>query len=215
MRISVVVATHGSEEWRQLSERAVASAERQAHAYGEDWTRPEVVAVHLAEGTVAEARNLGALDAHGDYLIFLDGDDEMAPGYVDAMSLAAATVAEPEWSLFVPTVSYVSRHGQRTHPKFWPEVKVENGNWLVIGTMVPRALFLDVGGFEEWPIYEDWALFARMQKAGATPVRVPPAVYLAHRREGSRNHSLDRAGKLAAHESIRRAIWPELYEEEA
>ena len=59
---------------------------------------------------------------------------------------------------------------------------------------VPRALFLDVGGFREHSdggtpltMYEDWdSFFLRMTDAGARIVHVPEAVYRAHS-HGGRN----------------------------
>ena len=60
-------------------------------------------------------------------------------------------------------------------------------NECVIGTVVPRRLFLEVGGFRELPSLEDYDLWLRCCKAGARIVHVPQAVYRAHVRPGSRN----------------------------
>jgi hypothetical protein len=138
----------------------------------------------------------------------VDADDELAPGYVKAMMSARPTSDD----LLVPMIQYV--RGRRTQePKFWNEVPYEDGNWLPIGTMFSREAYFEVGGFEEWPMYEDWALFARMQKAGCKPRRVPEATYIAHRSSArGRNHAGGRRAMIAAHNDIRRAIFPELYE---
>ncbi len=207
--IAVIVGTYGDEAWRDLAwSRAVPSVVAQ-------WPDAPVIAIHGE--TLAEARNEGAKLANTrgyQHLCFLDADDELAPGYFDAMNAAirpdsAGFRPDCERRLYVPMVEYV--HGRKRYrPRFPKEVPVEQGNWLVIGTVVPTRLFFarDVGGFEEFPLYEDWALFARMQKAGAVPVKVPDAVYVAHRRAGSRNHPT-KAEKLAAHAAIRAAVWPE------
>lgn len=211
--ISVVIATYGDQRWRDLAwSRAYPSALGQAD---------DVTVIYDPDGTVASTRNEGAATAKGEWLLFLDADDEIASGYIAAMT-AAILVGEP-WesaagtaapaNLYTPRVQYVHR-GRGGQPFFHPEIAPQDGNWLVIGTVVPRWLFREVGGFEEWPIYEDWALFARMQKAGADVVRVPDAVYRAWRKAGpTRNHAFDRPGKLAAHAQIRRAVYPELCEE--
>lgn len=205
--ISVIVGSHGAESWRRMGERAAASVEAQRAP------DQEVIVVHDPVGTVATARNGGALLAHGTWLVFLDADDELAPGYLAAMTRAIREHGAAD-RLFTPRVQYVS--GQhRQPPRFHPEVHYQDGNWLVIGTCVPRSLFVKVGGFEEWPIYEDWALFARMQDTGAEVIRVPDAVYVAHRRQRSRNHSLVHRDKVEQHHAIRRAIWPHLYEDAA
>ncbi len=202
MTVSVVVAAHGDRWWYDLMmRRAVPSVERQDAAC-------DLVVEYQPHGTVASARNAGAARAGGDLLVFLDADDELADGYIAAQQEAAQRHTD---ALLVPRVQYVVS-GRARPPRFPNRVEPTEGNWMVIGTGTPAARFREVGGFEEWPIYEDWALFARIQKAGAQVVQVERAVYRAHRRPRSRNHSLGRNGKLDVHDRIRRAVFPELYE---
>lgn len=205
--ISVIIGTYGEDYWQRLArERALVSALDEMRDAEEGTVT--VTHVHLPDGTLAEARNAGAKAEQGDWLCFLDGDDELAPGYLDAMSRSLRP-----GHLLTPRVSYIGGGRRETPPQFHTEVDYPDGNWLVIGTLIERSAFWAVGGFEEWPIYEDWALFARMQKAGAGVAKIPSAVYRAYRRPNSRNHAVGRNGKLAAHDQIRRAVFPELYEE--
>jgi glycosyltransferase involved in cell wall biosynthesis len=203
--VSVIVAAHGDRWWYDLMmRRAVPSVERQGHDC-------ELLVEFQPHGTIATARNAGAARATGSHLVFLDADDELADGYLHAIDQAARQ--HPD-ALLVPRVQYIVGGGRERPPRFPTRVDATDGNWMVIGTGMPARRFREVGGFEEWPIYEDWALFARIQKAGAQVVTVEPAVYRAHRRVRSRNHSTGRNGKLAAHDQIRRAVFPELYETE-
>jgi cellulose synthase/poly-beta-1,6-N-acetylglucosamine synthase-like glycosyltransferase len=207
--VAVVVGTYGGEEWVTLArERALASAMPQASTY------------HVHADTLAGARNAGAMFAAGEgarWLVFLDADDELAPGYIAAMR-AARSDGDPA-PLLTPRVERVTRPGRAQPPRFMNEVPYRDGNWLVVGTAITSDLFHAIGGFEEWTMYEDWALFARAQKAGARVVRVPGAVYRAWRRPAgtgpSRNHAGGRNAKLRAHDEIRRAVFPELYEDAA
>ena len=77
----------------------------------------------------------------------------------------------------------------------------------MIGTLIHGRLFTEVGGFEEWPIYEDWALFARAWKAGAQLVQVPDAVYVAHVNPRGRNHEGGRNRAVQTHAAIKAAIF--------
>lgn len=182
MNISILVCTHGDASWvSRAHARAIPSAEaEQPH---------ELIVEHLEEGTLAETRNLAAERASGDWLCFLDADDELAPGYLDAMAAYACGLLEHEiLRLLVPSVSYLMA-GAASVPAIpnqgrWPEL-----NECVIGTLVPSALFRAVGGFREFEAYEDWDLFLRCTKAGAQLVYVPDAVYLAHVRAGGRNET--------------------------
>lgn len=223
-RIGIVVATFGSNDWYQLGKlRAVPSADAQQFRTPEGWFIPRVTHVHLPEGTLAQARNQGArsISNYCDYLIFLDGDDELAPGYVKAM-VEAATFTPG--NLYVPAVQYVTRGGAARPPKFWPEQHHHDGNWLIIGTMVPCDAFYEVAeyddvlevqtrgpGFEEYGMYEDWELFARMQDLGYGPQKVPAAVYVAHRTPRSRNEGHPKE-RLYWHQRIGHDVWPDLYE---
>ena len=203
--IGVVVGTFGDPEWEDLAHsRALSSLIRQ---------RPDNPFITVHADTLANARNEGAgqLTEHVPWLLFLDADDELAPGYLDAMETAIGQHHPNSAHLYVPQVQYVK--GPRYEAPFFPvEMPYTEGNWMVIGTVVPAWLFHEVGGFEEWPIYEDYALFARMQEAGAKPVRVPDAHYQAHVRPKSRNRSSTPGGRAYWHQCIGHAIWPHLYD---
>lgn len=210
MLTSIIVATYGTERWRELAdERAVPSAVReQPH---------ELIRIHEPNGRVATARNAGAAQATGDWLVFLDGDDELSPNYLGAMRQALEQEGTDgnQTLLLAPAVSYVrGRHRER--PKFWPECSLQDGNWLVIGTAVPRELFLQVGGFDDRPDYgafEDYALWIKCWKAGGQPRKVPKAIYLAHITADSRHRGATRHERLGWHYAIGKDHFPEAYTE--
>lgn len=210
--ITVVIGTFGSPDWRDLAWSRAHPSVPPTDEPGPATVYPatEIIVVH--ESTLARARNRGADRASNPWLCFLDADDELTPGYLSAMTSRIRAEGAVD-RLFTPAVEYVGAGGRVETPMFHPVVPIEQGNWLVIGTVIPRALFLHVGGFEEWPKYEDWALFARMQKAGGVPVRVPEAIYRAHRNPSGRNHEGGRNASMAAGDQIRRAVFPELYQE--
>ncbi len=182
--ISVLISSYGDDTWVDLaSERAVPSAQRENPA--------EVIPVHWPKGNIATVRNAAAAKASQGWLLFLDADDELAPGYVAAMTNAVNAHPDP-WTLFTPQVQYVVNRKPR-RPKFWPEMPLRQANWLVIGTLVSKELFDDVGGFREFPHgLEDWNLWARCVRAGATILRVPDAIYVAHWNRNSKHHELSR-----------------------
>ena len=196
MDLTVIVATYGDLDfWDPLAARAVASIAGQA----------PVVRIH--GDTLHDARNAGAAEASTDWLCFLDADDELEGGYLEAMAEGSATVR-------APSVRYVRPAGRPPRPVM-PRVAghrhactadcLDQGNWLVIGSIVPRDLFLEVGGFRDFTWSEDWDLWVRCWQAGATFEPIPDAVYRAHVRPDSRNRAPDRAARHAAHQAIARA----------
>jgi hypothetical protein len=194
VRLSILVASHGDDGWRELAHtRAIPSALAQdAH---------EVLDLHdpAAGATRADVRNKLAAQASGDWLCFLDADDELEPGFADAMAAAdlryirrGGNLLTPP--LLTPAIRYICQDGPQ-EPCFWNEVPLEQGNWMVVGTLVHRGLFTELGGWRHMAgtgstnEYDDWELWIRCQKAGAMPVKVPAAVYVAHSETSSPSRS--------------------------
>jgi GT2 family glycosyltransferase len=208
MKVSILIATYGGSEWEVLAEeRALPSAVGQG-AY-------EILMDHFPDSTIASARNELASRAFGDWLCFLDADDELAPGYLDAMKRALTAEQESPSSplLLTPAVSYVHR-GRKAPPTFLDRgIPLTDSNWLVVGTLVERRLFREVGGFSDYPHgFEDWSLWAKCWKEGAEVVKVPEAVYVAYVnvRSPRRLAWRDRLWQLEMHNRIRAELFPEL-----
>lgn len=196
MDLTVVIATFGSQEWRDLAkDRAGPSA------------LAEHVPVNYVHGhTLHEARNAGLASVDTEHVIFLDADDELEPGYIAAM--------EGQADIRVPRVRYVvgtklkrprmPRVSGHEHHDCAPECLAE-GNWLVIGCCARTALLREVSGFRDFPVYEDYDLWLRCWQAGATIERHEDAIYRAHVRPDSRNRGqLTQAEKHAVHQQIAR-----------
>jgi glycosyltransferase involved in cell wall biosynthesis len=196
--ISVIVATYGDPKWTELAEeRAVPSTWGQ-NPY-------EIIIHHDDEGTVASSRNAAAAAALGTHLLVLDADDELAPGYVGAMERALEQAgANGKRSLFTPAVSVV-RRGRAAPPTFFRECDLRQANWLVVGTLVHRDMFWEVGGFPEAEHgLEDFALWSKCVRAGAEIVKVPDAVYRYWANPNSMHRQLwrDKTKQRAAHNRV-------------
>lgn len=200
MDVTVVIATYGDIAWLRLAvDRAVPSVMAQG---------VEFVLVH--GDTLHAARNRGLAQVSTEWVCFLDADDELEDGYFQAMSAAVA-------DLRAPAVRYV-RPGERPHeveprmPRITGHIHqcttdcLQYGNWLAIGTCVRKELLDRVGGFEDWPVYEDFDLWVRCVAIGASTEPVPGAVYRAHVRRDSRNRGKLRPDeKHKVHQDIARA----------
>ncbi|WP_372875848.1 glycosyltransferase family 2 protein [Pseudomonas sp.] len=71
--------------------------------------------VHKSNGGAASARNLGIRETAGDYLIFLDADDELAPAALAA--LRAHLTAQPQTRLVIGGHIAVAPDGKRREHK--------------------------------------------------------------------------------------------------
>lgn len=175
--IGIVVATFGNEvRWAPLAERAIASAASQEVPDG-----LELKTVWTHGDSLHEARNEGADLVKTDWLIFLDADDTLRPGYVKAMIEGHGDIRQPET---------VTAGNPDEQPIFIPpKDSLRSGNWIVIGAACRASLFYQVGGFRDLPIYEDWDLWIRMANAGAEIGQAPGAVYEVTVMPDSRNQA--------------------------
>jgi hypothetical protein len=197
MDVTVVVATFGDAWWQDLAERrAVPSASGQG-----------VPIFHVHGDTLHGARNAGLGMVGTEWVCFVDADDELEPGFFDAMGAGSA-------DLRAPAVAYVRPNGAAQAP-YVPRVSghhhdctagcLSEGNWLVVGTVARTDLVRQVGGWHDWPMFEDWDLWLRCWQAGGTVEAVPAAVYRAHVRPDSRNRAPSPSQRMEAHRAIAEA----------
>ena len=176
--ISILISTYGDEEWQARAMHAAASA----HGH-----EAEIIRWHEDHGTIATSRNAAAANAAQPWLCFLDADDELDPDFVTWMELTIQQVPDPTRFLFTPAVTQI-RNRSRIGPRFYPECNLEHANWLVIGTLIHRDLFWEIGGFRDHPHgLEDWNLWHR-----AHLIKVKRAVYIAHYNHHSKHHEIRR-----------------------
>jgi GT2 family glycosyltransferase len=193
---TICIGTFGGNEWVQLAhERAIPSVQAQG-----------CEVIHRHGSTLAQARNEALALVKTPLVVFLDADDELAPGYIE--TLAGGTA-----DLRAPAVSYVKNGIPREarmprvagHDHECSAECLRDGNWLVIGSAVRTDLVREVGGFREFRWSEDWDLWQRCWLAGASLEAIPAAVYIAHWRHDSRNRSPDQAFRNRVHREIVKA----------
>jgi glycosyltransferase involved in cell wall biosynthesis len=179
--VAVVVGTYGDKEiWGPLADRAVLSVEKQTVKASVIWSHGE---------TLQAARNNGARLTRSNWLVFLDADDTLDPGYVEGILAGTGDVRQPM------TLGVYDDGHEDDYPVLIPRKKsFADGNWIVIGAGVRRELFENVGGFLDEPYAEDWSLWWRCQKAGGKIGIAPRAIYRVSVNPAGRNEP-DRAFK--------------------
>jgi len=163
------------------------------------------IAYHENNGNLLSVRNKALEMVSTEYVIFLDADDNLSDNYIEEMSKGTADIR-------VPSVRYVSR-GKELEP-YIPRVSACRhtdpcgphclpwGNYLVIGSMARTETLRAIEGFRDWPMYEDWDLWARCWINEATFENIPTAIYQATIRPDSRNRQPTKQAKLNAHRAI-------------
>lgn len=197
--ITVVIGTYGDEQYRRWArDRAVPSV-------------PESVPViHIHGESLAQGRNEGLSCVESEWVCFLDADDELTPGYFDAMATGTADLRGPSVEYTqgdTPQRAYVPKVAGHRHD--CTGECLPQGNWLVIGSVVRTELIRSIGGFREFEVYEDWDAWLRCWVAGATVEAIPAAVYRAYVRRDSRNRGPSIESRNAVHHQIIESIYGE------
>jgi len=193
VNVAVIVATFGDDPvWQTYAADAVAAAHHQT-------VRPAHVVHHHAD-TLHEARNAGAASTDASWLVFCDADDLLERDYIAHMAAVVADdptrprLVQPSIRHFTAPPGTPRDLLELDDPWLIPPRRPNDptlwgGNHLVIGTMVHHGTFDEVGGFLDWPAWEDWCLFLRCWLAGAEVCAAPDAHYLIRERPESRNET--------------------------
>lgn len=150
--------------------------------------------------------NQGALEARGEFVLFLNNDTQTQPGWLEALlnsaretqaGVVGCKLLYPDGSIQHAGIEFINGvpdHRFRHAPANAPEVNQRREFDMVSGAcfLMPRKLFLDLGGFDE--VFrngvEDVDLCLRVREAGRKVVYEPQAVVIHHegKTQGRFNH---------------------------
>lgn len=118
------------------------------------------------------ARNLGAKQAHGRFLAFLDADDLLLPEFLEETYRAFRETGRYAYTDWIS----ISKSGQiETHecPSYDPATLFARQSIHAVSVLLPRVDFEAVGGFaEDMGAWEDVELYMKLAVAGFCGVRV-------------------------------------------
>ena len=153
-----------------------------------DWIRY----IYQENTGVSAARNRGAREARGEWLAFLDSDDEWLPRKIECQ--LEAVQAEPQAILVYGGVRVREPDGSEREARGIPSsevvVALRSGTvFMPSVAMVRRDVFLQAGGFDEsLSLGEDWDLWLRLKGKGAFLGVAEPLILAYETRDSLSNH---------------------------
>ncbi len=182
MDISVLVCSCGSDRWRQLAQEAVASVSNKDC---------EIISLHDEEvDNISITRNKAAKFAQTPWICFLDADDTFAPCYISEMNKAIRDNGFRD-AIYRPATIGIYKDGTVDEESIMiPRKNLLQANFIVIGAVIDRERFLEVGCFDEsLPALEDWDLWIRLTRTGSDIIDVRNSIYQVHVNDDGRNSS--------------------------
>ncbi len=123
---------------------------------------------------IAEARNIGARAARGDYLLFLDADTVLPPGFMQAVE----RLGPIECAIFRPEPLEMSFLGRLGCFLGWLLCRLKLFNPCYMGVLVRKDIFWAVGGFRPELAYNEDLDFLRRLVGEKVRITHPRHIYL-------------------------------------
>lgn len=175
---------------------------------------PEAV-IHLLRHTYSQdqtrARNAGVARARGEYVVCLDGDDRLAPEYLERC--VAALDARPDVAIaYTDERQFGAASTLRVAPEYDFRALTRQ-NLCGAASLFRLRAWEDAGGFDPDSGYDDWDFWIGCGERGDYGVKVPGAEWL-HRVRANRRlvgDDSDRSDRLVKARMVRKR--PGLYTE--
>lgn len=174
--------------------------------------------LHTENRGPAAARNHGIRHAGGKYVLPLDADDRIVPGFLEQG--VAVMESDPNVGIVYGLVElFGEQTGLWELPDYAPE-RLLYDNMIVATALFRRKDWMEVGGYDPRMVHgwEDWDFWLSLVEHGRSVVRLPQVTFHYRVRSASRTGGMTFAQKLtmflrlvAGHWRLYLRHWPALF----
>lgn len=138
---------------------------------------PRIRVVNQENRGLAGARNSGVREARGEYVVPLDADDLLEPAMMK--TCYEALVQRPDCGFVYFDYHVFGDSNYLQQPGAYNVYRLINENFLACCCFVPKAVWGQVGGCDEWHRwgYEDWSFYLNLAKHGKYGLYVPQPLF--------------------------------------
>jgi len=163
---------------------------------------PKLRIISKKNSGVCDSRNLGINSSIGEYILPLDGDDLLAPSYIEK----AVSILDNMPKIKVVTCE-VEYFGFKKGKFILPEYSLEGlmGQNLIVCTSMFRKIdFDEAGGYNEnmRDGFEDWDFWLSMLKDGGQVFRINEVLFFYRINKRSRNRAINQDLQLKLRKQI-------------
>lgn len=137
---------------------------------------------------VSAARNRGAAECTGSFIMFLDADDVLEANYIETC-LQALAAAPPHVAYAYTGMRYFGAEARVWGSRPFVPRTLLRWNYVHASALIRHGVFRESGGFDtRWRLgHEDYELWIRLLKMGHHGVLVPEPLLRYRRHDSSRN----------------------------
>lgn len=156
---------------------------------------------------LSSARNVGGKAAKGEFLLFLDADDKIAPRYLQ--EAIVKILSQPNCKLVYSKAEYFGKQtGSWDLPQYTTFADLLRNNMIYCTALHRKSDFTKLGGFDEnLSAYEDWDYWIRLLQDGGQVIRIDEVLFSYRKR----NDGTSLTDNLKKNLTQDRCNWQKIY----
>ncbi len=144
--------------------------------------KPYIQYIYQENKGLSSARNTGARNANGEFLLFLDTDDKIASQYLQ--KTMDVILLQPNCKLVYSKAELFGvQTGIWNLPQYTTFDRLLQGNMIYCTALHRKSDFTKLGGFDEnLSAYEDWDYWIRLLQNGGEVIRIDEILFSYRKR---------------------------------